>query len=93
MATDDENRRELFDLLEAGIGSRGAALLMSYLPPTGWTELATKRDLDALRAELRGEMAELRGEMRSMLPKLYAANFVSALATGGLVLAAVSLGS
>lgn len=97
MATEDENRRELFDLLEAGIGSRGAALLMSYLPPTGWTELATKRDLDALRAELRGEMAELRGElrgeMRSMLPKLYAANLVSALATGGLVLAATSLGS
>ena len=86
------------------------------MPPTGWTELATKRDLDALRAELRGEMAELRGElkgemaelrgemselrgemselrgeMRSMLPKLYAANLVSALATGGLVLAAVSL--
>ncbi|HVM52409.1 MAG TPA: hypothetical protein VM262_04380 [Acidimicrobiales bacterium] len=65
------------------------------MPPTGWTELATKCDLDALRAELRGEMAELRGElrgeMRSMLPKLYAANLVSALATGGLVLAAVSL--
>lgn len=91
MPTDDETRRELFDLLETRIGSRGAALLMSYLPPTGWSDLATRQDLDALRAELKGEMAELRGEVKAMLPKLYAANAATALAVGGLVLAAVSV--
>ena len=66
MPTEDENRRELFDLLEPTIGSRGAALLMARLPPMDWTELATKRDLDALRAELRGEMTGLRGEMAEL---------------------------
>ena len=63
----DEDRRELFDLLEPRLGSRGAALLMAQLPPVGWAELATKTDLAALRSELmgeiRGEMGDLRGEM------------------------------
>lgn len=102
MGTEDEARRELFDLLEAGIGARGAALLMTYLPPTGWSELATKRDLDALRAELKGDMAELRGDMaelrgdmaelrgeyRAQLPKLLAANLASMVGLAGLVLGA-----
>lgn len=66
MAPADEDRRELFDLLEASLGSRGAALLMSHLPPIGWADLATKADLSALGAELRGETAELRGEMAEL---------------------------
>jgi len=35
---------------------------MEYLPPVGWADVATKRDLDALRGELMGEFGELRGE-------------------------------
>ena len=66
MPTEDETRRELFDLLVASISSRAAALLMTYLPPTGWANLATKDDLAALRSELRGDLAELRGEMAEM---------------------------
>lgn len=72
MPTEDETRRELFDLLEAGISSRGAALLMTYLPPTGWANLATKDDLGAMRAELKGEMAELRGELKAEIGVLKA---------------------
>jgi hypothetical protein len=100
MPSEDETRRELFDLLEAGIGSRGAALLMTYLPPTGWTDLATRQDLNALRAELKGEIAEvrgevreLRGELRSQLPKLITANIASMIAIVGMVLAAMALAS
>jgi hypothetical protein len=70
MASYDDERRELFDLLEAGLGSRGAALLMTNLPPVGWADLATKADLavthadmTALRSDLKGEMSEVRGEM------------------------------
>jgi hypothetical protein len=69
MASDDD-RRELFDLLEAGLGSRGAALLMSHLPPVGWADLATKSDLAALRSELLGETGELRGEMGELRGKV-----------------------
>jgi hypothetical protein len=35
---------------------------MEHLPPTGWADVATKRDVDGVRIELRGEMSELRGE-------------------------------
>jgi hypothetical protein len=36
---------------------------MNYLPPVGWGEVATKRDLDALAAELRSEMEALRFDL------------------------------
>ena len=37
-----------------------ADTLIGYLPPGGWSEVATKGDLAELRADLRAEMAELR---------------------------------
>jgi hypothetical protein len=46
------------------LGEQEAATLMEYLPPVGWADVATKRDFDALRAELRAEMAEFRSEIR-----------------------------
>jgi hypothetical protein len=73
----DEERRELFDLLEAGLGSRGARLLMSQLPPVGWADLATKSDIGELRAEmaelrseLKGDMADLRVELKGEMTEL-----------------------
>jgi hypothetical protein len=62
----DDDRRELFDVLEPSLGSRGAALLMAQLPPVGWADLATKSDLGALRSELTGEMAKLGAKVDTM---------------------------
>ena len=66
MASYDDDRRELYDLLEAGLGSRGAGLLMAQLPPAAWTELATKADIAELRGELKDEIAEVKVDMAEL---------------------------
>jgi hypothetical protein len=70
MPTNDQSRQELFAILDDALGARGATLLMAAIPPFEWSELATKRDLDSLRVELRGEMTELRAELRGEMAEL-----------------------
>ena len=60
MALDERARHELFLRLEQALGPESAETLMKLLPPVGWADVATKRDLDALRHQL---MADFRGEL------------------------------
>ncbi|MEW6476255.1 MAG: hypothetical protein AB1679_28685 [Actinomycetota bacterium] len=64
MALDERSRHRLFLRLEEALGPEAATTLMEHLPPTGWADVATKRDLDALeqRLTLRIENVELRIE-------------------------------
>jgi hypothetical protein len=52
------------------IGPDQTDALLTYLPPTGWADVATTRDVQALgeslRGELRGEIGQLRGEMGAL---------------------------
>ena len=50
MAPDDHDRLRLLRRLEEVLGPEEAAILMTNLPPERWTELATRRDLDAIAA-------------------------------------------
>ena len=88
MAANDDDRRELFDLLEACLGSRTAALLMAHMPPVGWAELATKSDLAGLRSEIKGEMSEARGEMA-----LLRAEMIDRIARSQLSVQATTIGA
>jgi len=57
MAIDEQRlRRSLHDRLEASLGADEAALLMDYLPPVGWADIATKRDLDAAISDLKSTL-------------------------------------
>ena len=101
----DQDRRELYAVLERRLGQGPAGTLMELLPPVGWADVARQSDLVAIRGEmaelrgelkgemagLRGEIAELRGEIKAQLPKLYAANVASMIGVAGLVLAAAKL--
>lgn len=62
MEVDDRSRHELVQRLDEVLGPEAADILMSHLPPVGWADVATKRDLDALeeRMNLRFERTEER---------------------------------
>ena len=65
MALDERARHELFLRLEQMLGSESAETLMEMMPPVGWADVATKRDLDTLeeRMHLRFELVDQRFEM------------------------------
>jgi hypothetical protein len=48
MAISEESRHHLYLRLEQVLGPEEAATLMEHLPPVGWADVATKRDIDAL---------------------------------------------
>jgi hypothetical protein len=48
MAVDERSRRALFQRLAEVLGHEEASTLMEHLPPVGWGDVATRRDLDAL---------------------------------------------
>jgi hypothetical protein len=47
----------MYKHLEELMGAEDAAVLMEHLPPVGWADVATKRDLDMLRFEWRADLA------------------------------------
>lgn len=75
MSVTESERNKLYNWFEEHMGDTRAEALMRLLPPVGWADVATKRDLDTLAttdelhqlgAELRGEIHGLRGEMQQM---------------------------
>jgi hypothetical protein len=88
--SEDEDRRALYEAIEASIGARPAEILMSRLAPASWPELATRADLAATEKILRAEITELRAHVDSQLPRIIAANVGSLVAVAGLLLAMAS---
>ena len=57
MSISEADRHQLIRLLSEAITPKGAALLMEHLPPVGWADVATKRDLDVLAAARPSEIS------------------------------------
>jgi hypothetical protein len=66
MAPDERSRVEASQALTEQLGPAAAAALMECIPPFGWHEIATKRDLDELerRIELRFDAVEAKFEAK-----------------------------
>ena len=66
MAIDERTRHEMYLGLEQLLGPHVADALMEHLPPVGWADVATKRDLDALeeRLDLRFDGLERRLDLK-----------------------------
>jgi hypothetical protein len=103
MALDERARHELFLRLQEVLGPERAETLMELMPPVGWADVATKRDLDALeqRVDLRFEAMEhrllsaFRGELLTAVTTqtrtLVLANMGAVLTTAALAFAAAKL--
>jgi hypothetical protein len=64
MAVDERARLELYEQLARVLGTEAATTLLEHLPPGGWSDVATTRDLDQLerRIALRFDASDARIE-------------------------------
>jgi hypothetical protein len=64
MTITDAERHRLHTKLDQVLGEEDAAVLISHLPPSGWSDVARTRDLDELerRMNVRFEATEARFE-------------------------------
>lgn len=77
MRSTEAERFQMHEALIHAHGKEVAAIIMEYLPPTGWGDVArrsdvaglqvlTKKDIDMLRISMGGEMQALRLEMQAL---------------------------
>ncbi len=59
MAVDERSRHRLHAKLEQVLGPEEASTLMAHLPPVGWADVATKRDLDQLAVATKRDLDQL----------------------------------
>jgi hypothetical protein len=88
MAIDERARHQLYRRLEEVLGTDEATVLMEHLPPVGWADVATKRDLEHLRSDLRGDLAELEAKITHRMTALVLTGMIG---VGGLAFAAARL--
>ena len=70
MSVTERQRHELHEWAKRVGDEEVAATLMELLPPVGWADVATKRDLGHLETQLRGEMSVMRSELRAEMAEV-----------------------
>jgi hypothetical protein len=63
----EAGRHQLYEKIATEWGQEYAEELMSYLPPVGWADVATKQDLKLLSAELRADLGREIANVRTEL--------------------------
>lgn len=96
MVVDERAGHELHAKLEEVLGADEAATLMSHLPPVGWADVATKRDLDTKLEAMEHRMiaawrAELSAAERHILTVGLTVMLSANIALAGLAVAAAKL--
>jgi hypothetical protein len=70
MVIDERSRLALHKRLEELLGASEAATLMEHLPPVGWADVATKRDLDQAQAATKRDLEHLQAATKRDLEHL-----------------------
>jgi hypothetical protein len=99
MVIDEGSRHRLYDKLEQVLGAEEAGTLMAHLPPVGWADVATKRDLEVLAELNRREhealeqrlLATFRAELLHQTRTMIFAMLTAMATIAGLALAAARL--
>ncbi len=65
MAISDHDRFELYKWLEASAGTRVADTVMAHLPPGGWAEVATRRDIELVELRIDRTADQVRVEFHN----------------------------
>lgn len=60
MTVSERQRLDLYERLGETLGRENAEVLMEYLPPVGWGDVARRHDIDAVRAEVQAVDLALR---------------------------------
>ena len=66
MSITQSQRYEMHEVLREKLGVSAADTLIEHLPPEGWGNVATKKDVALARKDLGSEIAQLRSEMIQM---------------------------
>lgn len=75
MAVTEERRHRLYSKFEELIGAEDASTMMELVPPVGWGDVATKRDLDHGLDNLANRLrTECTRQMFGMVFSIVAAN-------------------
>lgn len=68
MGLTEQSRHQLYKHLEELMGAEDAGVLMEHLPPVGWADVATKRDLDMLELKFEAKLSNaLRAQTYAVL--------------------------
>jgi hypothetical protein len=63
MSVSEYERTQLFRWFEEHMGKERASTMMALVPPLGWGDVATRRDLEVLEARLNGRIDALEARM------------------------------
>lgn len=70
MSITQSRRYEMHEVLREKLGVGIADTLVEHLPPEGWGDVATRKDLSQVRTELQMEIALLRSELHQEIALL-----------------------
>ena len=62
---------DLYKRLGATLGPEHAEVLMEYLPPVGWNDVARRHDVELLRSEMQVLRSDLQSEMSGLRVELH----------------------
>ena len=67
MSVSEPERHDLYETFAGMLGRKKAETLMALLPPVGWGDVATRRDLESHQALMKGALESHQALMRGAL--------------------------